>query len=102
MLNLVMPEDLVDDEEYQDIYADIWHECQKYGAVETVRIPRPDVETLVVADEVGKVFVKYFEVVGAKRARRNVSGKTFNNKTVIVTFYPESQFNGVQLPMLKM
>jgi splicing factor U2AF subunit len=100
MLNMVVPEDLVDDEEYQEIYADVWHECQKYGAVETVRMPRPDLETLAVSDEVGQVFVKYFEVVGAKRARKNISGKTFNNKTVIVTFYPEFQFNGIPLPAL--
>ena len=38
MLNMVTPEDLVDD---QDIYEDVKEESCRYGAVEDIHIPRP-------------------------------------------------------------
>ena len=41
MLNMVTPEDLVDDQEYGDIYEDVKEESSRYGAVEDLRIPRP-------------------------------------------------------------
>ena len=41
MLNMVTPEDLVDDQEYGDIYEDVKEECPPYGAVEDLCIPRP-------------------------------------------------------------
>jgi splicing factor U2AF subunit len=34
MLNMVAPEDLVDDEEYGEIYEDVKEECSNFGAVE--------------------------------------------------------------------
>ena len=41
MLNMVTPEDLVDDQEYGDIYEDVKEESFRYGAAEDLRIPRP-------------------------------------------------------------
>ena len=41
LLNMVTPEELVDEEEYEDILEDIREECSKYGAVRSVEIPRP-------------------------------------------------------------
>ena len=41
MLDMVPPEDLVDDQEYGDIYKDVKEESSRYGAVEDLRIPRP-------------------------------------------------------------
>ena len=41
MLNMVTPEDLVDDQEYGDIYEDVKEESSRYGAVEDLRIPWP-------------------------------------------------------------
>ena len=41
MLNMVTPEDLVDDQEYGDIYKDVKEECSQYGAVEDLHIPQP-------------------------------------------------------------
>ena len=40
MLNMVTPEDLVDDQEYGDIYEDVKEESSRYGAVEDLHIPR--------------------------------------------------------------
>lgn len=41
MLNMVTPEELVDDVEYGEIVEDVRDECAKYGEVLDVRIPRP-------------------------------------------------------------
>ena len=41
MLNMVTPEDLVDDQEYGDIYEDVKEECSQYGAMEDLHIPQP-------------------------------------------------------------
>jgi splicing factor U2AF subunit len=41
LLNMVTESELVDDDEYDDIVADIKDECEKYGAVKSVFIPRP-------------------------------------------------------------
>ena len=41
MLNMVTPEELVNDSEYDDILADIREECGNYGTVLDIKIPRP-------------------------------------------------------------
>lgn len=38
---MVTPEELTDDEEYEDILDDIKGECTKYGVVRSLEIPRP-------------------------------------------------------------
>ena len=42
MLNVVTPEDLVDDQEYGDIYEDVKEECSRYGAVRILRPVKKD------------------------------------------------------------
>ncbi len=41
MLNMVVPEDSVDDDEYAEILDDIRDECSSFGRIEDVRVPRP-------------------------------------------------------------
>ncbi|KAG8682947.1 hypothetical protein FRC09_016415 [Ceratobasidium sp. 395] len=41
LLNMVAPEDLTDDSEYEEIVEDIRDECSKFGPVRTLVIPRP-------------------------------------------------------------
>lgn len=41
LLNMVTPDELRDEEEYEDILEDIREECNKYGVVRSVEIPRP-------------------------------------------------------------
>ena len=92
MINLFSPQDLVDDIEFQDYYGDIWQECQKFGLVENIFVSRPDLDTMEVPINIGKVYVKFFEVVSAKKAKYFLNGKTFNNRTVVISFYPEQWF----------
>lgn len=41
LMNMVAPEELLDDEEYEDIVEDVRDECSKYGQVKSIEIPRP-------------------------------------------------------------
>ncbi|XP_027562623.1 splicing factor U2AF 65 kDa subunit-like [Neopelma chrysocephalum] len=41
LLNMVLPEELLDDEEYEEIVEDVRDECGKYGTVKSIEIPRP-------------------------------------------------------------
>lgn len=41
LLNMVTADELRDEEEYEDILEDIKEECNKYGVVRSVEIPRP-------------------------------------------------------------
>ncbi|VVC89059.1 unnamed protein product [Leptidea sinapis] len=41
LLNMVTPDELRDEEEYEDILEDIKEECNKYGCVRSIEIPRP-------------------------------------------------------------
>lgn len=40
-MNMVAPEELLDDEEYEEIVEDVREECGKYGQVKSIEIPRP-------------------------------------------------------------
>lgn len=41
LLNMITPDDLCDDDEYEDIVDDIREECNKIGSVRSIEIPRP-------------------------------------------------------------
>lgn len=41
LMNMVSPEELLDDDEYEEIVEDVREECSKYGQVKSIEIPRP-------------------------------------------------------------
>lgn len=41
LMNMVTPEELLDDEEFEDIFEDVKEECSKFGEVKSLEIPRP-------------------------------------------------------------
>ncbi|EMD38847.1 hypothetical protein CERSUDRAFT_81656 [Gelatoporia subvermispora B] len=102
MLNMVVPEELQDDQEYADIYEDITEECGRYGAVEDLRIPRPvkrdkakwgengmdSARAAQLADEaagVGRVYVKYAQPNSAANALKALAGRSFAGRSIIAT-----------------
>ncbi|KAI0821549.1 hypothetical protein BC629DRAFT_1461875 [Irpex lacteus] len=105
MLNMVVPEDLQDDQEYADIYEDIKEECGNYGAVADLRIPRPvkrdkgkwgeaglDAMSAQRIDEaagVGRVYVKYTDPESAKMALKALAGRSFAGRSIIATLLSE-------------
>lgn len=105
MLNMVVPEELLDDQEYADIYEDIKEECGRYGPVEDLRIPRPlkkdkakwgesgmDSIAAQRADEaagVGRVYVKYHGHESAKKALKALAGRSFAGRSIIASLLTE-------------
>jgi splicing factor U2AF subunit len=57
------------EEEFKDIYEDIKDECNKYGRVMSICIPRKDVEDNPTAGT-GNVYVEFYTMEEAKEARR--------------------------------
>ncbi len=41
LLNMVTEDELQDDDEYEEILEDVKEECNKYGLVKSIEIPRP-------------------------------------------------------------
>ena len=93
IVNVVTAEDLMEDEEFNDIIEDIRCECMNYGTVLNVEIPRPDKESCIAGPAVGKVFIKYATIEAAKKARFGLSGRKFNGRIVVGSFYPENYFD---------
>ena len=93
IINILTPEDLMDDDEYKEILEDIRGECMNFGTVLNVELPRPDRATSFASLSVGKVFVKFATIESAKRARFNLSGRRFNGRLAVGSFYPENYFD---------
>lgn len=99
MLNMVTPEELVDDQEYEEIVEDIKDECGKYGEVVDVKIPRPmkndkgkmDAKGSEGVEGLGRVFVMYSSVDGAEQAMRAIAGRQFGGRWS----YRTQQRNGI-------
>jgi len=82
-------EDLQDDDFYNDLIEDLMEECSKFGTIENLIIPRP-LQDGSLCQAVGKIFIKYSTLKNTKIARYNLNGRTYNNRTIICSFYPES------------
>lgn len=91
LLNMLTIDELRDDQEYKDIYEDIEIQCQSYGTVQNLVIPRPSPDGINIPG-VGKVFVEFARVEEAVTARKDLEGKQFSSRTVICDFFDEQAF----------
>jgi len=91
LLNMVTHDELKDDEEYQDIVEDIEEECNRYGRVKSLEIPRPTQGVEV--EGVGKIFVEFEATGDAIKAQSALSGRKFSNRVVMTTFYDLDLYN---------
>jgi splicing factor U2AF subunit len=119
LLNMVSPDELVNDQDYEEILEDIREELGKvrdtkkhkkrasaqadeneivqHGTVLEVKIPRPiknaggrmDVKASESVEHLGKVFVGFEDVEMAKAAMRAVAGRSFGGRTIIAAFAAE-------------
>lgn len=71
-----------------EICEDIQEECQKYGQIVEMKIPRPSGGSRQSAG-VGKIFLKYDTPATAKKALDALAGRQFANRTVVVTYFDE-------------
>ncbi|XP_034071881.1 serine/threonine-protein kinase Kist [Gymnodraco acuticeps] len=85
LLNLIDDSHLHNEEEYEEILEDMKEECQKYGSVVSLLIPKENPGK-------GQVFVEYANSSDSKEAQRLLTGRTFDGKLVVATFYPLSAY----------
>lgn len=97
LLNVIHPEDLKNEVIYQELTNDIKDECSKYGKILDIKIPKPSTDykrnLKSIDTSVGKIFVKFENEQGAKRASKLLNGRKYNERTVLVSFLPETDFN---------
>ncbi|KAF2705051.1 hypothetical protein K504DRAFT_460837 [Pleomassaria siparia CBS 279.74] len=90
LLNMVTHDDLLDSEEYEDIKESVAEECEKFGKIVEMKIPRPaGVRTNA---GVGKIYIKFQESASAQKAIKALAGRRFDERTVVVTEFPEEAF----------
>lgn len=88
ILNMVAPEELVQDEDYKEIVEDIRDECNKFGTVEDVKVPRPvamqngkvDIRASEAVKDLGKVFVLFEKEEETTKALRAIAGRQFGGE----------------------
>jgi splicing factor U2AF 65 kDa subunit len=75
-----------------EIVEDVREECEKYGRVEEIKIPRPSMGSRQSAG-VGKIFVKYDDVDSARKALSALAGRKFADRTVVTTYFSEVRYD---------
>ncbi|XP_023004976.1 splicing factor U2af large subunit B-like isoform X8 [Cucurbita pepo subsp. pepo] len=90
LTQVVSPEELINDEDYEDIMEDMRGEGEKFGTLVNVVIPRPRPNDA--APGVGKVFLEYADIDSATKARAGLNGRKFGGNQVVAVFYPENKF----------
>lgn len=108
LLNMVTPEELIDNEDYEGTYCvayffeylligcleiceDVKEECEKYGKVLEMKVPRPTGGSRQ-STGVGKIFVKFDTPDSAGKALKALAGRKFADRTVVTTYFPEVNF----------
>ncbi|KAK9458265.1 hypothetical protein V1511DRAFT_492174 [Dipodascopsis uninucleata] len=91
LLNMILPEDLNDNDEYEDIKEDVIEECSKFGTVMDVKIPRPTASNKNTSG-LGKIFVRFEKEESCVSALKSLAGRKFADRTVVTTFFPEENY----------
>ncbi|KAI3458248.1 hypothetical protein Pfo_014911 [Paulownia fortunei] len=76
LTQVVTADELKDDDDYEDIVADMRTECGKFGSLVNVIIPRP-LPNGEMAPGVGKVFLEFVDTESATKARQGLNGRKF-------------------------
>ncbi|XP_056606852.1 serine/threonine-protein kinase Kist [Triplophysa dalaica] len=76
LLNVIDDSHLYNEDDYEDIVEDMKEECQKYGTVVSLLIPKENPGK-------GQVFVEYGNAGDSKEAQRLLTGRTFDGLTGI-------------------
>lgn len=91
LLNMVTPDDLRDEEEYEDILEDIREECNKYGVVRSIEIPRP-IEGVEVPG-CGKVYVEFNSIIDCQKAQQALTGRKFSDRVVVTSYFDPDKYH---------
>lgn len=71
-----------------EICEDVKEECEKYGKVLEMKVPRPTGGSRQ-STGVGKIFVKFDTPDSAGKALKALAGRKFADRTVVTTYFPE-------------
>ena len=71
-----------------EICEDVKEECDKYGEVIEMKVPRPSGGSRQ-SNGVGKIYVKYDTPDSAKKALQALAGRKFADRTVVTTYFSE-------------
>lgn len=91
LMNMIQPEELEDEEEYDEILDDVREECSKYGVVKSMDIPRP-IKGVEIPG-VGKIFVEFATIADCQRAQQNLSGRKFANRVVVTSYVDPEKYH---------
>jgi len=91
LMNMITPEELTDEEEYEDILDDVREECNRYGSVRSIEIPRP-IKGIEVPG-CGKIFVEFSSLVDCQKAQQALSGRKFSNRVVVTSYISLDQYH---------
>jgi splicing factor U2AF subunit len=91
LLNMVTEDELLDDDEYEEILEDVKDECNKYGMVKSIEIPRPIPGVDVPG--VGKIFVEFTSLTECQKAQSALTGRKFANRVVVTSFYDPDKYH---------
>ncbi|GFP97388.1 splicing factor u2af large subunit a [Phtheirospermum japonicum] len=89
----VTTDELMDDGEYEEILEDMKEECQKFGELIDVVIPRP-IPNAAHSEAIGKVFLEYSDTAGCTKAKTALGGRKFGGNSVVALYYPEDKYYG--------
>lgn len=94
LLNIFLPEELIDDEIYSSTLDAVRTEAEVYGTILEIFCPRPDsIEGFSSCSGAGKVFIYFSDITAARRARYQFNGRVFDSiKTVSAAFYPLEKY----------
>ncbi|KAK6358554.1 hypothetical protein TWF730_007882 [Orbilia blumenaviensis] len=92
LLNMVTADELLDQEEYEEILEDVTDECTKFGPIIDIKIPRPSGNQRAAAG-VGKIYVRFEEHNSAEKALKSLAGRKFADRTVIVSYFSEENYD---------
>ncbi|KAL2253224.1 UNVERIFIED_CONTAM: Splicing factor U2af large subunit A [Sesamum indicum] len=113
LTEVVTVDELMDDGEYEEILEDMREECQKFGELISVVIPRPSPNATQI-EGIGKVaknknlkldsqwdcdieslvFLEYADAAGCTKAKSALSGRKFGGNAVMPFYYPEDKYYG--------
>lgn len=83
--NMLTPEELVSDEDYNEIMEDTKDECSQFGALTKLVIPRT-------GPGMGKIFLEYQSSTDCTKALNALQGRTFDGRKVVATYFIEDKF----------
>lgn len=93
--NMVDEAEISDDQEYREIAEDVRGECSGHGAVVAVLIPRAK-EGFPKSSE-GSIYVEFRDPSGARNAALALYGRKFAERTVVVEYFDEEEFQSRRL-----